>query len=116
MIEASEKLNFEKAKEIKELIDYISVVLEKQKIDLNDNVNRDIFNYYIYNDFISIQVLHSRNGKLVERDSYIYELNEDEIDVLLITLLFHFMKIIKDYPKEILVPDEIDMDLLEVST
>ena len=63
MYEASEKLNFEKAKEIKELLDYIDKVLEKQKIDLSDNINRDIFNVYEYKGYLSVQVLHSRNGQ-----------------------------------------------------
>ena len=112
MIDASNKLNFEKAKEIKELLDYISKVLEKQKIDLTDNVNRDIFNYYIKDDFISIQVLHSRNGNLVERNSYIYELNEDYIDVLN-NFIISFYESNNDIPKEILVCDEVDSIILE---
>ena len=114
MYEASEKLNFEKAKEMKEALDYIDVLLEKQKIDLSDNVNRDIFNYYVYKDYISIQVLHSRGGKLVERDSYIYELNEDENDVLL-SFIISFYENTTDYPKEVLVPGSIDSSLLSDS-
>ena len=112
MKEASDKLNFEKAKEIKDLLDYISKVLEKQKIDLTDTVNRDIFNYYVKDDFISIQVLHSRNGNLVERNSYIYELNEEEIDVMN-NFILSFYDNNNDMPKEILVPDNLDSELIE---
>lgn len=111
MIEASNKLNFEKAGELKELIDYITLVLEKQKIDLTDNVNRDIFNYFVYKDFISIQVLHSRYGNLVERNSYIYELNEDKIDVIN-NFIISFYEKSNDLPKEILVPNGLDTKLL----
>ena len=112
MYSYSEKLYFERAGEIKELLDYIDKVLEKQKIDLTDNVNRDIFNYYIYKDFISIQVLHSRNGNLVERNSYIYELNEDKYDVIN-NFIVSFYENYLDIPKEILVPEGIDTTLLE---
>ena len=112
MKEASDKLNFEKAKEIKDLLDYISKVLEKQKIDLTDTVNRDIFNYYVKDDFISIQVLHSRNGNLVERNSYIYELNEEEIDVMN-NFILSFYDNNNDIPKEILIPDNLDSELIE---
>lgn len=112
MLDASSKLNFEKAGEIKELIDYITLVLEKQKIDLTDNVNRDIFNYFVYKEFISIQVLHSRGGNLVERNSYIYELNEDEVDVIN-NFIISFYENNNDYPKEILVPNGINSELLE---
>ena len=113
MYKASEKLNFEKAKELKEVMDYIKVVLEKQKIDFNDNVNRDIFNYYVYKDYISLQVLHSRNGNLVERDSYIYELNEDENEVLSNFIISFYEQDDRFKPREILVPEGLDNVLLE---
>jgi len=112
MLEASQKLNFEKAKEIKELLDYIDKILEKQKIDLKDNINRDIFNYYIKDEFISVQVLHLRNGNLVERNSYIYELNEEKEDVIN-NFIVSFYENNNDKPKEILIPNEVDSDLLE---
>ena len=111
MLEESDKLNFERAKEIKELLEYISKVLEKQKIDLKDNINRDIFNYYIKDDFISIQVLHLRGGNLVERNSYIYELNEDKIDVLN-NFIISFYQNNNDKPKEILIPNDLDEGML----
>ena len=112
MLDASSKLNFEKAKYIKEVMDYIKITLEKQKIDFNDNVNRDIFNYYVYKDYISIQVLHSRNGNLVERDSYVYELNEDECDVLNNFIISFYEQDDRFKPREILVPECVDNDLL----
>ena len=112
MYEASNKLNFEKAKDLKEVMDYIKITLEKQKIDFNDNVDRDIFNYYVYKDFISIQVLHSRNGNLVERDSYIYELTEDENDVLSNFIVSFYEKDERLKPKEIFVPENLDNLLL----
>ena len=113
MYKASDKLNFEKAKELKELMDYIKIVLEKQKIDFNDNVNRDVFNYYVYKDYISIQVLHQRNGNLVERDSYIYELNEEETDVLSNFIISFYEQDERLKPREILVPEGLDNALLE---
>ena len=112
MLVASEKLNFEKAKEIKETIDYIKYVLEKQKIDLNDNVNRDIFNYYVVDDYISIQVLHQRNGNLTERDSYIYEINEDEVDALNNFIISFYEDNERFKPKEILVPEMVDTETI----
>ena len=112
MMEASNKLEFEKAKEIKDLLDYIQKVLEKQKIDLTDNINRDIFNYYINDDFISIQVLHLRNGNLVERNSYIYEINEDKEEIIS-NFILSFYENNNDIPKEILLPDEIESEILE---
>ena len=112
MLDASSKLNFEKAKDIKDVMDYIKITLEKQKIDFNDNVNRDIFNYYVYKDYISIQVLHSRNGNLVERDSYVYELNEEECDVMNNFIISFYEQDDRFKPREILVPECLDNELL----
>ena len=110
MYSYSEKLNFERAGEIKELLDYIDKVLEKQKIDLTDNIDRDIFNAYEYKDYISVQVLHSRNGQLVERNSYIYEQNEEKEECLSNFILSFYDN--NELPKEILVPNTLDLELL----
>lgn len=110
MYEYSKKLEFEKASEIKELLDYISKVLEKQKIDLTDNINRDIFNAYEYKGYISFQVLHLNNGKLVERNSYIYEQNEEKEEAFNNFILSFYQN--NELPKEILVPDYLDLELL----
>ena len=42
----------------KQMLEYIDKVLEKQKISLNDNISRDVINYYVKNEHISFQVLH----------------------------------------------------------
>ena len=74
---ASNNLNFEKAQELKELIDYINIVLQKQKVELPDNINRDVFGYYVDKGYISFQVFFIRGGKLVSRDASIYPLYND---------------------------------------
>ena len=38
----SERLEFEKALEYKEFIDYIKITLDKQIVEFNDNYDRDI--------------------------------------------------------------------------
>ena len=44
----SENLEFEKAKELKEIIDYIKITLTKQKVEVNDNIDRDVIGYYVF--------------------------------------------------------------------
>ena len=111
MEEAINKLNFEKAKELNELKEFINITLRKQLIDLNDFVDRDIFGYAVYKDYLSIQVLFIRGGKLVERKSNIYPIITDEVDDLTIYISsFYDKNNIK--PKEILVPDIIDEELI----
>ncbi len=112
MLEESSKMNYEKAKEIKELIDYIDITLIKQKVEIRDNLDRDIFGYAVQNGYISFQVFFIRGGKILERHSKICPLI-DEIDEELNVYISHFYE--KDIllPKEILVPDIVDTTLIE---
>lgn len=111
MNECIEKLNFEKAQELKEYKDFINITLRSQLIDLNDFVDRDIFGYAIYKGYISIQVLFLRGGKLLGRKSSIYPLMGEEIDDLTLYISsFYDKNYIK--PKEILVPSIIDEELV----
>lgn len=110
MKESSDSLNFERALEYKEMLEYIDKVLEKQKISLNDNINRDVINYYVKNDYISIQVLHLRDGRINMRDGEVFPLIDEIEDTLSYFIMSFYEK--NDVPKEILVCDKIDSKLL----
>ncbi len=110
MLDASEKLNYEKAIEYKEMLEYINKVLEKQKITLNDGVNRDVINYYVKNDYISFQVLHIRDGRINMRDQEIFPL-VDEIENATSSFVISFYDK-NELPKEILVGEDFNIDLL----
>jgi len=111
MISESEKLNFEKAKELKELLDYITITLAKQKVEISDNVSKDIFGYYVSKGYLSIQVFFIRNGKIVERHSKIIPMI-DEVEEELTNYIAHFYEKGILLPKEILVPDIVNKELL----
>lgn len=111
MLEASNGLNFERAIEYKEMLEYIDKVLEKQKISLNDNVTRDVINYYVKNDYISFQVLHLRDGRINMRDKEVFPLIDDVKDTLSYFVMSFYDK--NELPKEILVSDSFDVELLQ---
>ncbi len=111
MLEASNSLNFERAIEYKEMLEYIDKVLEKQKISLNDNVTRDVINYYVKNDYISFQVLHLRDGRINMRDKEVFPLIDDVKDTLSYFVMSFYDK--NELPKEILVSDSFDVELLQ---
>lgn len=108
----SSKMNYEKAKELKEMLDYISVTMARQKVEINDTVDRDIFGYYMSNGYLSITTLFIRGGKILERYSKIFPI-VDEIEEEINRYIANFYN--KDIlmPKEILVPDIADTNLLE---
>ncbi len=110
MQEASLNLNFEQAIEYKEMLEYINKVLEKQKISLNDGVSRDVINYYVKNDYLSIQIIHLREGKINNRtlDTFPIIGNIDEILTYFVTSFYQKNEI----PKEILVSSDFDINLL----
>lgn len=111
MLEESEQLHFEKAKELKDLLDYIEITLVKQKVEINDMIDRDVFGYYINKGYLSIQVFFIRGGKILERHSKIIPLI-DEIEEELTRYIANFYSN-NILPKEILVPDIVNTEILE---
>lgn len=110
MKEASDKLNFEAAIEYKEMLEYIDKVLEKQKISLNDNINRDVINYYVKNDYISFQVLHLIDGRINMREKEVFALVDDVKETLSSFVISFYDK--NSVPKEVLVGEDFDTTLL----
>ena len=109
-LEAS-KMHYEKAQELKELLDYINITLLHQQVELKDNTNRDIFGYYVSNGYMSIQVFFIRNAKIVERYYKIFPLIDDEASELTRYIASFYTKDVLK-PKEILVPNIVDEKLL----
>ncbi len=106
----SKDLNFEKAKELKDDLDYIKVVMEKQRVELHDNINRDIINYYFDNGYLSIEIFFLRNGKLIGHKNKIVPVMEDYISELEYYIVLYYNK--HEIPKEVLINSDIDTKLL----
>ena len=111
MKEASEKMQYEKAKEYKELLDYIAITLERQKVELDDNYDRDIIGYYTEKNYLSMQILFIRGGKLLDQKQDIYPMI-DTLEEEITTYISKFYDKHKIYPHEVLVPDFIDKETL----
>ena len=110
MNDASNSLNFEKAIEYKKMIDDINVTLKNQIIVLNRDYNFDLFNCYQSNNYLSITVFFIRGGTLFGREKKIINtLSEDKEALTEYIIKFYDKNIL---PKEIIVPDIIDTDLL----
>lgn len=107
----SEKQEYEKALEYKKLLDNISIVLEKQKVELKDNLNRDVIGHYALNGYISITILFIRGGKLLDKTNQIFPIAISEEDSLnnYISMFYDHHKI---KPNEVIVEDIVDNLLL----
>ena len=111
MLKESNLMHYEKAKELKELLDYIRITLVKQKVEINDSKDIDVFGYYVDKGYISVQVFFIRGSKLVERHSKIWPII-DEIDSELSKYITYFYTSGILLPKEILVPQIVDEEVL----
>lgn len=111
MIEESEALRFERAKEIHEQIQAIEHVMEKQIIDFKDQVDRDVFGYYEDKGYISFQGFFIRQGKLLERTFSIVAIYEDTMDAFVSFILQYYEN--NTLPKEILVPEGVPVEELQ---
>ena len=111
MNKASEQMNYEKALELKNMLDDINVTLAKQRIDLNNNYNLDLFGFYNENNYLSIQVFFIRDGILFGHHSDIINYVGDENESFLEYIIKYYEKG-NIVPKEILVPEMIDVDIL----
>lgn len=106
----SEKMNYEKAMELKQMLDYINITLVKQNVEIGDDLDRDIIGYYVENDYLSIQIFFIRNAKILERHFKIIPLI-DEVEEELTRYIAKFYQKMP-LPKEILVPSILDEKIL----
>jgi len=114
MEKAAENLEFEKAAMLRDKINVIEKIGEKQKIILNNFDNEDYISLYSDEKDTCFQVFFLRNGKIVGREHFIIE---DTFDTNSSTLISNFLKEFYGgtayIPKIIYVPDVEDRELLE---
>ena len=107
----SKNLNFEMALELKKELDYINVVLDRQKISIQDFINRDIIGYYFDKGYLSVQILFLRNGRMVGGHSDIFPVISDYQDELDTYIMNFYAR--HEIPKEILCTNDVNTSILQ---
>lgn len=112
MLEASNKQEFERAAEYRDLISGIATMRTKQRVMSKDLQDRDIFGYFVDKGWMCVQVFFVRQGKLIQRDVNMFPYyNEAEEDFL--TYVGQFYSDQRHLiPKEIFIPEMIDETLV----
>ncbi len=113
MYKASEELDFERAKELRDQIAHIEATMEKQKIVFSDLTDRDIFGYAVDKGWMCVQVFFVRQGKLIERDVSLFPIYDNPSDELLTFLGQFYSKANHFKPREVLLTDDVDLELAE---
>lgn len=113
MLEASEKLNFERATEMRDQITHIEAVMEQQKVTLSEKIDIDIFGYSYNKGWMCIQIFFVRQGKLLERDVSIFPFYTEAKEAF-ISFVGQFYVLGKSLkPKQILMPVGMDTTILQ---
>lgn len=113
MQQASEDLDFEQAKEYRDLIQHIHNLTRKQKIMSPDKSTRDVFGYSVSKGWMCVQVFFIRQGNMIKRDATMIPLQqtEEEEFYTFIGQLYELNQHL--LPKEVHVPKNLDKDIIK---
>lgn len=115
MLEASKNLDFEKAAKLRDQINSLNLLHEKQKISSTNAVDQDIIGMARGIEEVCIQIFFIRDGKILGREHFILEDNfEEDRKEILSSFIKQFYIGSAYVPKEIIIEEEID-DLETVS-
>ncbi|OEL02706.1 excinuclease ABC subunit UvrC [Staphylococcus casei] len=113
MLEASETLDFERAKEYRDLIQHIHNLTKKQKITTSDNTIRDVFGYSVSKGWMCIQVFFIRQGNMIKRDATMIPIQQTAEEEFY-TFIGQFYELNQHLlPKEVHVPNHLDRDIIQ---
>ena len=113
MTAAAEELDFERAKEYRDQIANIEATMEKQKMMMTDLIDRDVFGYSVDKGWMCVQVFFIRQGKLIERDVSMFPIYQEPEEEMLTYFGQFYSKANHFKPKEILIPDSIQGEMVE---
>ena len=111
MIEASDKQNYELAKEYKGVLDSINHINVSLSVESNDKIDRDIFAYSSREGYLALAFLIYRNGLLIGKESHVVEAFGDEEEQVseLIQQLYSRLAT----PKEVVINNETIVEELQ---
>lgn len=112
MFEASEQMNYERAKELRDQISHIDIVMEQQRMVLNDQIDRDVFGFSYNKGWMCVQVFFIRQGKLIERDVALFPFFGEPQDAFISYIARFYLNQNHLKPKHVLVPIGTDAELL----
>lgn len=110
MFKESENLNYEKALELKKMIEDVKTTISKQIVVSNVKYNFDVFGYYVKDNYLSIETLFIREGIIIGRVHKIFDITDEINDVYLRYITNFYEKY--ELPKEIIIQDENAISLL----
>lgn len=112
MMAAAEKLEFERAADLRDQLKFIEATVEKQKIISKDGTPRDLFNFYLDKGWLSVQVFFIRQARLMKREKRTFAIVDTAEEELTSFILQFYNRKNAILPKEILVPKGVDTKMI----
>ena len=114
MEEESEQLRFERAAKIRDQIEYIEHVIEKQKIVSTDFVDQDVIGFHRQDHTFIVHPLFIRGGKLLGGKGFTFPSKGLPDEEVLSSFLHQYYHEGKFIPEQILIPKAIpEQSLIE---
>ena len=113
MQKASDDLEFEKAKEYRDLIGHIDATMNKQKMMSKDMTARDCFGFSVSKGWMAISVLLVRNGNLIEKKAEMFPI-QDEVQEEFYRYIAQFYDLKSNLlPKEVHITGGLDREIID---
>ena len=111
MEKSSENLEYEKAARIRDQLEAIEQINEKQRIFNADKSNQDIIGIHLASNEAAIQILHIRNGNMIGRNHFIMEsIMDNKENIIAREFIEQYYNFYHEIPSEIIVQTELDTD------
>ncbi len=110
MWQASEALHFEKAARLRDQIQAMEQIVQRQKVVSASTVNQDVIAFAREDGDAAVQIFFIRSGKIVGREHYVLEgaaADEDPAEIMA-NFLKQFYDKAAEVPPEVLLPHEIE--------
>lgn len=115
MRQAAEDLDFEKAADIRDNMNSLIKIAEKQKIVSSASVDQDVIAFAVDQGESCVQIFFVRGGKLIGREHFLIEdIKLSDSKEILGSFIKQFYESDTLIPREIILQEEIeDMDIIE---
>jgi len=104
----SDKNNFEYAITLRNQIEALKTLKEKQKVELARNIDAHIINYEISNGEVHLLLFNVRKGIVEEKQEFVFSTTEDALEEFIIQFYEQ-----SNIPDEIILPIELDKSVEE---
>ncbi|MEJ2251418.1 MAG: excinuclease ABC subunit UvrC [Candidatus Lokiarchaeota archaeon] len=115
MEKASKTQNYEIAAFWRDKLDAIENSTKKQNVLLSDEIDKDIIGYYEEKDYVSLNLIHIRDGKFTGKSPFTIDLRDKVIrkkEIFPALLELYYQDHLMNLPDKIIVPKDFNIESL----